>query len=154
MDFEMPRPGPQHEILARFVGSWVSEERLLPSPWSPEEQQRTGAITSRMLNGFFLIGDYEQRDGDEVTFRGHGVYSWDPAAEEFVMHWFDSMGGAGGLARGTFADDVLTYRNTSPMGHHRYRYTFQPDGSYRFEMAMSEDGETWNTLMDAVYRRA
>jgi len=153
MEMQMPRPGPEHEALSRMAGEWVGEETMFPSPWSPEKQSRTSRVRSRMLDGFFLVSDYQQKAGDDVSFRGHGVYSWDPAAEHFVMYWFDSMGGAGGVATGPLEGDVLTFRNTSPMGHHRYRYTFEPS-AYTFEMAMSEDGGEWTTLMEARYSKA
>ena len=150
MEFQMPTPGPAHEVLARMAGEWTGAETLLPSPFHPEEQKRNSTNSARMLEGFFLVSDYEQRSGDEVTFRGHGVYSWDAATEEYTMYWFDSMGGAGGVARGKLEGDVLTFQSTSPMGHHRYRYTLS-DGGYRFEMAMSQDGEEWSTFMDGTY---
>ncbi|MDA1266194.1 MAG: DUF1579 family protein [Planctomycetota bacterium] len=150
MEYQMPTPGPAHEVLARMAGEWTGDETMLPSPFHPEEQKRTSTNSARMLEGFFLVSDYEQRSGDEVTFRGHGVYSWDAAAEEYVMYWFDSMGGAGGVARGKLEGDVLTFQSRSPMGHHRYRYTIG-DGGYRFEMAMSQDGQDWPTFMEGTY---
>ena len=69
------------------------------------------------------------------------------------MYWFDSMGGAGGVAKGKFENDTLTFLNTSPMGHHRYRYTFG-DGETVFEMAMSPDGDNWTTMMEGRYQPA
>jgi len=152
--FDMPRPGPEHDILARMAGSWVCEETMHPSAWSPEASTSEGRSSTRMLEGFFAVCDYEQVKDGSVTFRGHGVYGWDPVAAEYVMYWFDSMGGAGGVARGTYADGVLTFQSTSPMGHHRYRYTFPDADRMTFQMAHSEDGETWKPTMDSIYRRA
>ena len=129
-----PTPGPAHEQLAQFHGEWKGKEILYPSPWSPQEEEREGLITTRPLEGWFAVSDYTQRSGSEVTFRGHGVYSYDPATEEYVMYWFDSMGGAGCVARGTFEGNQLSFRNTSPMGQHLYRYTFN-EGEMVFEMA-------------------
>ena len=126
---------------------------MMPSPWSPEPQERTGRIESHVMEGFFVVSNYEQRAGDDVSFRGHGVYSWDPAAEEYVMYWFDSMGGAGGVARGGIEGNQLTFENTSPAGHHRYQYTFDGDAML-FTMAMSPDGSDWQVLMEGRYQRA
>lgn len=153
MNMEMPRPGPQHENLKKLSGRWAGPEMMMPSPWSPQKQERHGRIEARVLDGFFVVSDYEQRAGDQVTFRGHGVYSWDPQAEEYVMYWFDSMGGAGGVARGRMEGNQLTFQNTSPMGQHRYRYTFNK-GETVFEMMMSPDGSKWNVLMEGRYRPA
>lgn len=151
MEFQMPRPTPEHESLKQMTGSWRGVETMMPSAWSPERQERHGRIDARVLEGFFVVSDYEQRAGDQVTFRGHGVYSFDAAAREYVMYWFDSMGGAGGVARGKLVADQLTFENTSPMGRHRYRYTFGP-GQLVFEMSMSPDGKEWQLLMRGEYR--
>jgi hypothetical protein len=86
-----------------------------------------------------------------VTFQGHGVYSWDPEDQQYVMYWFDSMGGPGGVAKGGLVGNQLTFRNTSPMGHHRYRYTFEAEETV-FEMAVSQDGESWQPQMVGHYR--
>ncbi len=151
MDFQMPQPGPEHEKLAQMAGEWVGEETLAPSPWSPEEQTRHGHLSARVLDRFFVVSDYEQKDAEgQVTFRGHGVYSWDAKEEVYRMHWFDSMGGAGSLAKGRIEGNVLTFENSSPMGRHRYQYTFG-DGTQTFEMSMSPDGENWQQLMIANY---
>jgi hypothetical protein len=126
---------------------------MFPSPWSPEKQQRQGYIRARMFEEFYVVSDYEQYSGEDVMFRGHGVYSWDPATEEYVMYWFDTMGGAGGVARGPLVGNVLTFANQTPMGHQRYRYTFN-DGETIFEIFTSPDGNEWQTLMKATYRPA
>ena len=153
MDMHMPKPGVEHDNLAKLAGNWAGEETMFPSPWSPEKQQRFGSTRARVLDGFFVISEYEQRAGDQVTFRGHGVYSWDPEAKEYLMYWFDSMGGAGGVARGRLEGNQLTFQNTSPMGHHRYRYTFN-DGETVFEMAVSQDGKAWQPMMEGHYKPA
>jgi Protein of unknown function (DUF1579) len=153
MHMEMPKPGPEHEILAKLAGEWSGEETMLPSPWSPEKRTCHGHIRGRVLDGFFVVSDYEQKSGDKVSFRGHGVYAWDPKAQEYLMYWFDSMGGPGGVAKGFYEGNQLTFRNTSPMGHHQYRYTFEPKQTV-FEMAMSQDGKSWQPMMVGRYKPA
>ena len=159
MQFEMPEPGEAHERLLRMTGEWSGEETMMPSPWSPTEEKRTATISSRALEGFFVVSDYVQRNAaGDVTFRGHGVYSYDPQAEEYRMYWYDSMGGPGGIAYGRLDGDVLTFENTSPMGRHRYRYTFGQEGARatnRFEMSMAPPGtegeDGWSLLMVGDY---
>lgn len=153
MEFQMPQPGSEHAALSRMCGNFNGTEVMMPSAWSPEQKESTSTITARMLDGFFVISDYEQQVGGQVTFRGHGVYSWDPQAACFKMYWFDSMGGAGGIADGHLEGDVLTFENTSPMGRHRYRYTFHADHIV-FEMAIAPEGGQWSTMMEATYRPA
>lgn len=153
MEFEMPRPGPEHAYLARMAGRFVGEETMLPSAWCPDRQERASKVTAKVLDGFFVVTDYEQSDGKQITFRGHGVYSWDAQNSRFRMYWFDSMGGPGGVADGVADGNVLTFENTSPFGRHRYRYTFHDD-RYEFEMAVAQEGGDWVPQMTAVYRPA
>lgn len=151
MSHEMPKPGPEHAVLARLSGHFRGDEVMMANGWCPEQMQSTGTIRARMLDGFFVISDYEQKIGDRVTFKGHGVYSWDPHRKCYRMYWFDSMGGPGGIADGQMSGDVLTFENTSPMGRHLYRYTFAADHT-RYEMAVRPEGGEWMPLMDATYR--
>ena len=72
------------------------DEVMHRSPWSPKRQEPTCKLSVRMLDGFFVIPDDEQHGGDRVTFRGHGVYGWDPVAAFYKMCGFDSIGGPGG----------------------------------------------------------
>ncbi|HPF70604.1 MAG TPA: DUF1579 family protein [Candidatus Krumholzibacteria bacterium] len=153
MTFTMPRPGPEHAFLARMAGRFTGRETMCNPAWSPEMQEHTSTVTARVLDGFFVVTDYEQSSAGRVTFRGHGVYGWDPHASRYMMYWFDSMGGPGGVATGTVEGDVLTFENTSPLGRQRYRYTFGADG-YTFEMALAPDGGDWTTLMTGDYRPA
>ncbi len=151
----MPRIETQHENLARMGGDWTGEEIVHPSPWDPAGGPARGKMRTRVsLDGFFVISDYEQTRGEQVTYRGHGVYGWDAARESYTMHWFDSMGGGfGEPARGTWAGKTLTFRLQSPMGHARYVYDFDADDRYRFRIETSPDGTAWAPFLEGTYTR-
>jgi hypothetical protein len=100
-----------------------------------------------------LINDYtEERDG-QVMFRGHGVYGYDPKRERYTMHWFDSMGMPPNETLGTWEGNTLTFQNRGEMGHGRYTYVIENDGSYRFRIDTSKDGQEWIPMMEGHYRR-
>jgi Protein of unknown function (DUF1579) len=154
---EMPRPGPEHERLQAFAGTWKGKETLFPSPWDPAGGEGDALVTARMAcDGFFLVTDYEERRGGRVTYRGHGVYGWDPKHARYTMFWFDSMGDGGYSepVAGTWNGDALVFQHQTPRGHARYTYDrVTPDG-YRFRLDSSPDGETWTPFVEGVYRRA
>lgn len=151
---EMQQPTASHARLARFAGDWSATEILYPSPWDPHGGRRHGRSTGRMLDGFFLVTDYEQRKDEEITFRGHGVYGFDPRAGHYTMHWFDSMGvDPGAPVPGLWHGETLTFQHQTPFGHMRYRYEFEGADRYHFSMASSQDDVNWNPLMDGDYRR-
>jgi hypothetical protein len=152
---EMPRPGDQHKRLAALVGEWTGKETLHPSPWDPAGGGAQAQVTNRWVaDGFALVQEYEQRRNGKVTFRGHGVFWFDPARDEYVMHWWDSMGGTAGEYRGRFEGDVLALRCPMPQGgHSRTSWTMAGDEGHTFLMEVSPDGESWQPAMEGRYRK-
>ena len=152
---EMPKPQEEHQRLARLAGSWVGEEKLYPSPWDPQGGTAVAAVETRLaLDGFFLITDYTETRGGQVTYQGHGVHSYDRAEKCFVMFWFDSMGDVSPVpAKGRWDGNRLVYAHQTPIGHSRYSYDFQGEGRYRFMIENSQDGKEWVPFMEAQYHR-
>ena len=152
---EMPKPQEEHRRLEKLAGNWVGEEKIYPGPWDPQGGSATAKIESRSgLDGFFMITDYTETRGGQVSYRGHGVHGYDPSEKCYVMFWFDSMGSCGSLpAKGTWEGNRLVYTNKTPMGHSRYTYDFQGEGRYRFMIENSQDGKQWAPMMEAQYTR-
>jgi len=153
---QVPTPTAEHRRLERLAGTWSGEETLFPSPWMPEERRAKGRLRARMeVGGLFLVTDYQEAQGGEVTFRGHGVYGWDPELRAYTMHWFDSMGGGGpqGPARGTWHEDTLTFERQGPEGWARYVYVLEAPNRLTFRIESSQDGSHWSTFLEGRYRR-
>ena len=111
---EMPKPGDAHKKLDALVGEWGGDEKLHPSPWDPAGGGALARVTNRRVaDGFAVVQEYEQSRNGQVTFRGYGVFWFDPARDEYVMHWWDSMGSGANEYRGRFEGNVL--RLSSPM---------------------------------------
>ncbi len=152
---EMPKPTDAHKKLARLVGTWTGEEKMHPSPWDPKGGTAMGKITNRLaLGGFAVIQEYRQERGGQTTFEGHGVFSYDAARQDYLLHWFDSMGTPPNEFRGRFEGQVLTLFSESPQGRSRAIFDLGGDGTYTFKMDMSPDGRQWQTLMEGGYRKA
>ncbi len=153
---EMPKPGDAHKKLGVFVGEWSGPETMYPAPWDPIGGKARAHVLNRwILDGFAVVQEYEQRRGGKVTFRGHGVIWFDAAKQEYVMNWWDSMGGAGGQYRGDFEGSILHL--ASPMrqgGHSRTSWEFGTRGAYSFNMEVSGDGHTWQPAMTGRYTKA
>jgi len=152
---QMPPPTAEHDRLKALVGSWTAEETLHPSAWDPKGGKATATVLSRMdMDGFWLLTDYVQTRDGKVTYRGHGVFGWDPASSSYLMYWFDSMGSiAAAPAKGRLDGNRLVFAQQGPMGHSRYTYDFQAEGKYRFSIEHSQDAKSWATFMDGNYRR-
>lgn len=150
---QMPQLTEPHRRLAVLVGSWRGEETLQPSPWDPKGGTAIGEVRNSLaLDGFAVVQDYAQARGGQVTFRGHGVFRWDQEAQEYVLHWFDSMGQAPTEFRGTFVDGVLTLSSAQPHGMTRAAFDFRRSGQYEYRMEVSPDGHTWHPFMTGTYQ--
>jgi hypothetical protein len=151
---EMPRPTAEHRKLQLLLGDWEGEERMAPSPWGPGGPAK-GRYKGRDLDGFWVIQEYEQEIGGAISFRGHGVFGWDPQAKEYTWYWVDSMGSVPAApSRGTWEGDTLTFRSTSAQGEGRYVYRFEGERTYHFRLESSFDGgKSFVAVMEGTYRR-
>jgi hypothetical protein len=152
---EMPKPSQEHQRLHALCGEWIGDETLSPSPWGPGGRAVARVTTRLELDGFYVVQDYvEEKDG-RVTFRGHGLFSYDTQAREYCRYWFDSIGFVPDApARGAWEGDTLTFRYSSPRGQARYTYRFESDRLHHLRLENSFDGgQKWTTFLEAIYRR-
>jgi len=154
MQMEMPKPQEQHQRLSALAGRWEAEETLYPSPWDPKGGKATGHMDARMaLNGFFLISDYRQERDGKTTYEGHGVYGFEPKETCWTMWWADGMCPTGGLAKGQWQGNTLSFQNQSPMGHSRYTYVIEGPERMTFRLESSQDGKNWTLFMEGKFRK-
>lgn len=119
----MPKPGPEHERLMRFVGDWSGDEKLAPSPWGEGGPAFGSARYSRRLDGMGLLLDYRQQINGATVFDGHGVFLIEASTGDVLWWWFDSMAiPPEGPARGRWNGDTLLFEKTTAQGVSRYGY--------------------------------
>jgi len=85
---ELPKPGPEFDILKADVGTWDVEIKTCAGPGEPTVSK--GKESNRMLGGFWLIVDF-QGNMMGMDFKGHGVYSYDVRKKHYIGSWVDSM---------------------------------------------------------------
>lgn len=151
---EMPKPTTGHTKLEKLAGHWEGEETMHPSQWDPKGGTALGRNKNRLaLNGFALINDYEQERDGRITFAGHGVMSFEPKSELYILHWFDCMGSPPEVFSGRFDGDRLTVAHGGPGMHARLTYDLTDPEQMMSRMEMSRDGTKWNTLFEGRYKR-
>lgn len=151
---EMPQPTEAHAWLEKLAGSWTGTEILSPSPWDQKGGTAKGFVENRMaLGGFSLIQDYRQEREGQVTFEGHGVFTYDGERDEYVLHWFDSMGTGVNEFRGQREGDHLSLEHSGPQGHSRCVFDLRQEGTYAFRMQFSPDGSVWMNFMEGSYTK-
>jgi Protein of unknown function (DUF1579) len=150
----MPSLSEPHRRLEVLVGAWQGEETLHPTPFDPKGGSAKGIVHNvRALDGFAVVQDYTQERGGRPTFRGHGIFRWDPEGQDYVLHWFDSMGQEPSTFRGTFEDQVLTLSSRQSHGMVRAAWDFRRPDQYAYRMDVSPDGDRWSPFMEGIYRR-
>ena len=128
---------------------------MSPSQWEPQGGTAMGRVDNRIaVDGFTVIQDYAQERGGMVTFRGHGVFSWDAKQGCYVLHWWDTMGMPPNIFRGQFLGEVLTMTDVESQVKSRVTWDFRGGGRHTFKMEMSPDGMQWQTMMEGTYKRA
>src|SRR5437868_14343918 len=81
---EMPKPGPEHEVLKHLEGTWDTTLKA-------GGQESKGTVTYKMeLGGFWLVGAMESAMFG-TKFSGKSLESYCPAKRKYVSVWVDSM---------------------------------------------------------------
>ena len=147
---EMPKPAAEHKRLGFFVGNWKSEGEAKPGPWGPGGKMTGDSHCTWMSGGYFVVC-HENASGAMGKMQGLGVFGYDPNAKQYTWNGFNSMG-ENEHATGKLDGKVWTYENESAMGGKtmkgRYTITETSPTSYDFKFEMSEDGKTWNGMME------
>lgn len=150
----MPRHSPAHQQLHVLAGDWAGAETIHPSPWFTKGGTAVGRVKNRVaLDGLAVVQHYEQEVGGTVGFRGHGIFTYDGAAGQHMLYWFDSMTQTPNIFKGSFAGNVLTLTSQSPQGYVRASWDVSQVDGYSYRMEVSGDGKLWTPLMEAEYRR-
>jgi hypothetical protein len=151
---DMPKPGAEHARLARFAGTWSGKEELSDSPWGPGGPALGRCEMREAVDGMALLQDYAEEKAGQTVFRGHGVFTIDPANGDVLWWWFDSMGfPPDPPARGRWNGDRLLFEKKTPRGEARYEFLFGGD-HYDFRIENRFPGQSeFVVFMKGHYRR-
>jgi hypothetical protein len=98
---EAPRPGPEHELLKKRVGTWSTTMKA-------GDMEHKGTVTFKMeLGGLWLVGSLESDLGGQ-TFSGKSLDTYDAKKKKYVGVWFDSMSTTPLTMEGNFGKDNKT----------------------------------------------
>jgi len=88
---EMGRPGPEHERLAPFVGTFRARVRLWTRPDEP--LQSTGTMVNTWdLGGLFVRQEYtgDPGEGPFPAFEGRGFWGYNKVTRRYEGVWLDN----------------------------------------------------------------
>lgn len=140
------------ERLLQLAGDWRGPECFHPSPFDEQGSERQGRLLLRpALNKAILIGDYEQRRDDGLSFAGHAVF--EIVQNRILLNWWDLMGPNRQEYRGVPVDDAIVLLAETQGGMARLTYRLTPDGRLEHQLAMAADGGPWRVVFDGDYLR-
>ncbi|MFT3769524.1 MAG: DUF1579 domain-containing protein [Minicystis sp.] len=152
--FVVPRPGPEHEVFNKDVGTWDAEIEVRHG--GTTQKNRGVAVNKLACNGMWLVTDFRTESGD---FEGHGVYGYDPQQKKYVGTWVDPMRTSLAKMEGTWDAEKQTMTYTGelsmPQGTMRWREvteTVDADTQVFHQMMPGPDGGEIET-MTVTYRR-
>ncbi len=112
--FPMPKPGPEHAMLAKWAGTWDQSSKMRMSPDAPWEESK-GTETNRMgCGGFWLFSDSETTMMGQ-PMNGHMQLGFDQFKNKFVGTWVDSFGSYLTVMEGTWDEKTKTLTMHSDM---------------------------------------
>jgi hypothetical protein len=142
-----PKPGPEHQKLAAYVGSWTTEGEVTESPFGPAGKW-SGKSTAEWYPGKFAVVTHTDT-GDSVSGERHelNVSAYDVEAKSYTWYGIDNLGMNFFVAKGSISGDVATAEwETKVKGKtYKLRATTKGLGSDRLTNVQeySEDGKTW-----------
>jgi Protein of unknown function (DUF1579) len=153
---QMPSPAPELKKLDFLVGTWNDQGDMKASPMGPGGKMTMTEKNDWMPGGFFLTlhtnFTSEMGSGSGMAFMGY-----DADNKQYTYDEFNSMGERS-HSTGSLDGDTWTWLGDQKMGSQtmKGRFTMKvlSPSSYSFKYEMSQDGTTWNTVMDGKSTKA
>jgi hypothetical protein len=153
---EAPKPGPEVKKLGYFVGSWTSAGEIKQNPFMPVGKMTSTSKCEWFPGGFHVVC-HESGKGPMGAMHGLGIMAYNAEDKVYTYAGADSSG-MSVAAKGNVDGTTWTYTSEDKMGgktfHGRYTMVAASPDSYTFKYEMSEDGNTWMTLMDGKTTKA
>lgn len=145
-----PKPGPEHKKLQRFVGKWSGTGELKPGPFGPGGPVTWKEKCDWFPGGFSLLC-HSEGTGPMGDVKGLSVLSYDAMKGAYTYFGVDSTGWSS-FSHGKVEGKTWTYSSEMTMGEMKFKARFIleeiSDTEHEFKFEMSEDGSTWNTVME------
>jgi hypothetical protein len=151
---QAPKPGPEHQKLAAFVGNWAFTGEMKPGPMGPGGKL-TGTDRIQWLPGNFFLERRFEMKGQMGEMRGLEILGFDAAKNAHTYSYFDSTG-ASGLGTMTMSGSTWSATGTASMGGkvmpERCNLSFAAgSASLNIRCDVSTDGgKTWMPMIEGT----
>lgn len=123
-------PGPQHNMLDIFVGTWDVTANFDTGPGQPPETASGQMTNAWQLEGRWLKQEYSGQMASLGSFRGLGFLGYDNLQKTFVGTWMDTLSTSCFMSKGNFDDANATFTLTGD-------FTVEGGEKYKQKQVMS-----------------
>ena len=112
--FQLPKPGPKHELLKPFEGTFVAAVKMWMGPGDP--MISSGKIVNTFqLDGLYLQQDYQGDavDGPFPEFKGKGYWGYNSTSGQYEGFWIDTASTAMQMETGTVDESGKVFEMNS-----------------------------------------
>ena len=154
---EMPKPGPEHESLGYFAGTWEFKGETKESPMGPGGEITFTESCELFEGGFALVCESEGTNPMGPT-KSFAIMSYDTEQEMYTYHAVESNMPAFS-AMGQREGETWNWTSETKMGPEtmkiRVTITETSPTSYTFKLEMStDDGTNWMTSVEGTSTKA
>lgn len=148
-----PKPGPEHQRLAYFVGTWTGAGEMKPSPMGPGGKM-TGKSTCEWFDGRFAVICRGSGQSPMGNSKDVAILSYSPEEKVYTYYGVDSSGMTmTTVPRGTVEGNTWTFTDESLMGGQKVksRVTLKEISptEYSFNMEIQGADGKWMPLMES-----
>lgn len=152
----MPKPGPEVQRLAYFVGTWKTTGMVPAGAMGPGGKTTANEKCEWLSGGFFVVchADGTGPNGPEKSI---GIMGYDANEKTYTYHAFSNSGEAI-MAKGQVTGTTWNWTSESKMGPvtASVRVTLKElsKSEYTFKLEMSQDGKTWAVGAESTSTKA
>jgi hypothetical protein len=149
------KPGPEHQRLGYFVGTWTGEGDVKPSPMGPGGKM-SGKDTCEWYDGRFAVICRSESKSPMGASKSIGILSYSPEEKVYTYYATDSSGmmTMTSVPKGTVKGDTWTYLDEGLMGGQKVksRVTIKElsPKSYTFTMELQGPDGKWAPMMQST----
>lgn len=155
----MAATGPQHQLLAKLEGNWVTKSKAWMAPDQPPEESTGSSVNKMMYGGRFLRMEYtDTMEGKPVA--GMVILGFDGITKKYICASLGSMSTAIFFYEGPDSPDGKTitqegHYDDPVMGSMTYRAVTKivDDNTFTFEMYGIDKGGKETKMLESTYTR-
>ncbi len=150
-----PQPGPEEKRLSYFVGKWIEEVDVKPSPLDPGHKGTINETCDWFPGGFQVVchGDFSGTVGERKHL---SLFSYSREDKVYLFYQIISDGDWD-AARGTVQGDTWTWLSEFKIGGKvikgRFIYKEVSADTTTMKGELQGDDRRWNLLMEMKARR-